>query len=139
VSDIDSARRRSKIRDQRFPPHEDIVDAIYGWAADGEPYTAEEVREGLADALGVSYELQYVEKPKSGIIIWTNLIAHGLAALSRTDPNSGMTQHELIDGEYHLTELGRQMVAKAIGDGMSSKDIEDMIREILTEPGADWI
>jgi hypothetical protein len=123
------------MRDKRFPPHEDVCEGILGWLAHG-PATAEEIRDGLADTFGLSFELRHAGKEKSGKHIWTNLVAHGLRAFTLQE-GAPMPTHELIDGQYHLTELGKQLAAKAV-KGVPEITPDDIL-ELVTRPGTNFI
>ena len=112
------------MRDKRFPPHKDVCEAILGWLADG-PATAEEIRDGLADAFELTPELRHACKDHSGQHIWTNLVAHGLRAFTIKE-GAPMPVHELIDGHYHLTELGKQLAAKVV-KGVPEVTVDDIL------------
>lgn len=96
------------MRDRRFPSHKVVMEAILGWASDGKPYTAEEVREGIASALGVTPDLQEeLFRPYPAMTKWENYVAHGLSWHSRAPAAHILGE----DGYYRLTELGKVMAS----------------------------
>jgi hypothetical protein len=87
------------------------MEAILGWASDGEPYAAEEVRNGIADALGVTRELQQEQfRFDSAMTKWANYVAHGLSWHSRR-PEAHILGD---DGYYRLTERGKDMARRVV-------------------------
>lgn len=98
------------MRDARFPNHKSVKEAILGWASTGEPYTGEEVRDGLAEALEVTLELQQeCFSSDSSMTKWENYVAHGLAWHTRDK------LHVLgDDGYYRLTERGRTLASQLV-------------------------
>jgi hypothetical protein len=88
-----------------------VKEAILGWAWDGKPYTAEEVRDGIAISLGVTPELQTeLFRPYPALAKWENYVAHGLSWLSRPPKAHHLGQ----DGFYRLTELGKVMASRVV-------------------------
>jgi len=85
--------------------------AILELAADGKPYTADQIRDGLATKLGVTPELQIILfELNSALTKWKNYVAHGLSWHSRA-PEA----HTLGgDGHYQLTELGKIMASQVV-------------------------
>jgi hypothetical protein len=98
------------MRDPRFPSHAEVKEAILGWASNGEPYTGEELRSGLAEALEVAPELQRECFTLSSTMTkWENYVAHGLAWHTR----DGI--HEPGDDRYYrLTERGRTLASQFV-------------------------
>lgn len=100
------------------------MEAILGWAWNGKPYTAEEVRDGIADALDVMPELQKeLFRPHPAMTKWGNYVAHGLSWHSRTGAHILGT-----DGYYRLTELGKVM-ARRVVDPKWQAEIQQLIDE----------
>lgn len=120
------------MRDPRFPGHEDVVEAILGWASNGKPYTAEDVRDGIAIALDVTPELQDERfRPYPAMTKWENYVAHGLRSHSRSEA------HVLgQDGYYRLTELGKIMASRVV-DSKQQAEIQQRIDELFAAMAAE--
>jgi hypothetical protein len=121
------------MRDPRFPTHQAVKEAILGWASDGIPYTAEEVRDGIARALDVTPELQAeLFRPYPALSKWENYVAHGLSWLSRPPKAHVLGQ----DGYYRLTELGKVMASRLV-DPTSQAEMRRIVAEVAAALSAE--
>ncbi len=121
------------MRDSRFPSHKDVMEALLCWASNGEPYTAEEVRGGIAISLGVTPELQKeLFRPSPAMTRWENYVAHGLSWHSRAPEAHILGQ----DGYYRLTVLGADMASRAAGPKRQaeSQELIDEASASMTAP-----
>jgi hypothetical protein len=108
--------QRKTMRDPRFPSHTAVMHAILVWGSEFEYYTNEEVRDGVAQALGVTEELQ-AEVERSSSTTWTNCVAHGLSWFTRLKLHTFEDCSNSLSGDgdrcYRLTERGKVLASKA--------------------------